>query len=56
MKLPKNYHTDYREDTKKYYFYYLGRKEGKKDYSSRKYFDKHSDAEEAAIKHFKSKK
>jgi hypothetical protein len=56
MKTPKNYHTDFREDTKKYFWYYLGRKEGKKDYVHKKYFDKHSDAVASAIKHYNKNK
>ncbi len=54
--LPKNYVTDYDEGKNKYFWYYLGRKEGKKDYSNKKYFDKHIDAIKGAVAHHKSKK
>lgn len=54
--LPKHYHTDWREDTNKYFWYYLGRKEGKKDYRSSKYYLRHEDAVSDAIKHYKSNK
>lgn len=55
-KLPKNYHTDLNESTGKYTWYYIGRHEGKKDYSSKKYFTKYEDAVKDARKHFNSKK
>lgn len=48
-KLPKNYHIDLNERIGKYMWYY----KGKKEYSSKKYFQKYNDAVEDAIKHSK---
>lgn len=55
-KLPKNYHTDYNEATKKYNWYYIGRHEGKQDFVSKNKFSKYEDAVADAKKHFKAKK
>lgn len=54
--LPKNYHTDWREDTGKYWWYYIGRNDGKKDFKSPKYFAFHEDAVRDAIKHYNNAK
>lgn len=54
--LPKNYSTDFDESRNKYWWYYIGRHEGKKDYSSPEYFSKHEDAMDDAIRHYKLSK
>ncbi len=53
--LPKGYHTDYREDTNKFYWYYLGRQGGGKDFNPKKYFTNHENAVKDAIKYHHQK-
>lgn len=55
-KLPKNYHVEFREDTQKYFWYYNGRHEGKKDYVKKRYFAKYDDAFKDAVKYFNKQK
>lgn len=55
-RLPVGYHTDYNEGKNKFFWYYLGKDGGGKDYSPKRYFSKYEDAKKDAMKHHKLNK